>query len=114
MEDLETKLKTVLFIIAFTCLALSFSIAEETQMIIEPELGCIGNFSNPTVDKSGQLVDGPVSDSLPIIPALGEFKVLVIWCRFASQDSTDQVEYAVHGNQYKFPEPITIISQPRP
>ena len=102
------RLKTIFTIITFTCVALSIPLAGQVEQALEPELGCIGNFSNPTVDKSGRIVEGPVSDSLPIIPALGEFTVLVIWCRFASQDSTEQVEYAAHGNSYKFPGPITM------
>lgn len=98
-------LKAILTIITFVCFTLSLSIAKEDQKTIEAELGCIGNFSNPTVDKSGRMIEGPFSDSLPVIPALGEYKVLVIWCRFESQGPNEQVRYGVNSLH---PDPVTI------
>ena len=47
------------------------------------------------------------ADSFPFYPTLGEIKVLVIWCRFASQDSTEQVRYTVSSNSQMHPDPVT-------
>ncbi len=67
------------------------------------ELSCIS--AQPV--KNTPLIS--LADSLPHFSVLGEFKVLVIMVRFASQASDEQVEYIVHGSsQFKHPDDVTI------
>lgn len=97
--------KIKLYILAITCLATCTSFAGGAPNPVEDEFGCGGNYPNPTLNSAGQLVNAP--DSLPFRPALGEFTLLVIMVRFASQTEDDQVEYAVASNLFKHPDAVT-------
>ena len=79
--------------------------AEETPDISQEQFECGGYYINPTLDKSGQLVDAV--DSIPINPVLGEYRVLVIMCRFVSQGPSKQVEFTIGPDLYKHPDPVT-------
>ncbi len=70
-------------------------------------LDCGGNFRNPVLEKNGNLVDAAL-DSIPIIPAVGEFRVLVLWCRFESQGPDEQVMYDIKSNAFQYPDPVTM------
>ncbi|MCH7878482.1 MAG: hypothetical protein IH914_04110, partial [candidate division Zixibacteria bacterium] len=93
------------YTLAITSLVTCISIAGGAPNPVEDEFGCGGNFSNPTLNSSGQLINVP--DSLPFRPALGEFTVLVIMVRFASQTEADQVEFAMASILFTHPDAVT-------